>query len=191
MSEYAKAIGVLELVSADKKTTATNVGELREKNYANWKSFNDSQVAPLRIEQYIVYSALLNEQQDLYAKNTTLTDNQKVQLEMIERIVSDFHNKGYGSMRDYQTVDYKVKELRLYIQFVKYALTVACILILIMGLSMMGVFNPAMAGVVSAIISIVFISYVALAYSQIRNRRKYEWDKMYWKAPKGTRKGMT
>lgn len=162
--------------------------KLLKKNVDDWKEFNDNQVVPLRIEQYIMYATLLNEQQDLFAKNTTLTGNQKIQLELVERILSDFHNKGYGSMREFQSLDYNLHYKNLQISTVKYTTLLASIIFMMIGLSMIGVFNQQVTATVASILLLFYFIVLLLQFKQNQIRRKYDWNKMYWNTPVKTKK---
>jgi hypothetical protein len=156
---------------------------LRKQNVDEWKEFNDNQVVPLRIEQYVMYATLLNEQQDLYAKNTTLTENQKIQLDMVSRILSDFHNKGYGSMREFQSLDYNLHYKDLQISTIKYTTLLASIIFMMLGLTMIGTFNYNVTATVSTILVIIYFLILLLQFKQNQVRRKYDWNKIYWKSP--------
>jgi len=156
---------------------------LRKQNVDEWKEFNDNQVVPLRIEQYVMYATLLNEQQDLYAKNTTLTENQRIQLDMVSRILSDFHNKGYGSMREFQSLDYNLHYKDLQISTIKYTTLLASIIFMMLGLTMIGTFNYNVTATVSTILVIIYFLILLLQFKQNQVRRKYDWNKIYWKSP--------
>lgn len=164
---------------SDDETTFT----LRKQNVDEWKEFNDNQVVPLRIEQYVMYATLLNEQQDLFAKNTTLTENQTIQLDMVSRILSDFHNKGYGSMREFQSLDYNLHYKDLQISTIKYTTLLASIIFMMLGLTMIGTFNYNVTATVSTILVIIYFLILLLQFKQNQVRRKYDWNKIYWKSP--------
>lgn len=176
-------------VSSGNKTTYTDdslreIHNIKKKNVDEWKEFNDNQVVPLRIEQYIMYATLLNEQQDLYAKNTTLTDNQQIQLDMVNRILSDFHNKGYSSMREFQSIDYKLNMKELQFKIMKYTLLLASVIFIMLGLTMIGMFNQNITVLVASIMIIVYMLVLFMHFKQNQVRRKYDWNKLYWKSPK-------
>jgi hypothetical protein len=160
-------------------------------NVNDWKRFNDNQVVPLRIEQSIMYATLLNEQQDLNAKNINLTTNQTTQLNMVDRILSDFHNKGYGSMREFQSIDYKINLKNLYINIIKYTCLLASIVFLMIGLTMMSLFDQRITTIVASILGLIYFVIIFLHFKQNQVRRKYEWDKIYWKSPKDYKKEKT
>ena len=163
------------------KNTATD--ELLKQNVSDWKEFNDNQVVPLRIEQFIMYATLLNEQQDLLSKNQTITDNQKMQLDMVNRILSDFHNKGYGSMREFQSLDYNIHHKTLQINIIKYTTLLASIVFLMFGLTMIGIFNQNVTATVTSMLIITYILVIFMQFKQNQVRRKYDWNKIYWKSP--------
>ena len=157
--------------------------DLLRQNIRDWKEFNDNQVVPLRIEQFVMYATLLNEQQDLYAKNITLTDNQKIQLNMVNRILSDFHNKGYGSMREFQSLDYNIHYKTLQISIIKYTTLLASIVFLMFGLTMIGIFNQNVTATVTSMLIIIYLLVIFMQFKQNQLRRKYDWNKIYWKSP--------
>ena len=163
------------------KNTATD--ELLKQNVSDWKEFNDNQVVPLRIEQFIMYATLLNEQQDLLSKNQTITDNQKMQLDMVNRILSDFHNKGYGSMREFQSLDYNIRHKTLQINIIKYTTLLASIVFLMFGLTMIGIFNQNVTATVTSMLIITYMLVIFMQFKQNQVRRKYDWNKIYWKSP--------
>ena len=163
------------------KNTATD--ELLKQNVSDWKEFNDNQVVPLRIEQFIMYATLLNEQQDLLSKNQTITDNQKMQLDMVNRILSDFHNKGYGSMREFQSLDYNIHHKTLQINIIKYTTLLASIIFLMFGLTMIGIFNQNVTATVTSMLIITYMLVIFMQFKQNQVRRKYDWNKIYWKSP--------
>lgn len=157
--------------------------ELLKQNVSDWKEFNDNQVVPLRIEQFIMYATLLNEQQDLLSKNQTITDNQKMQLNMVNRILSDFHNKGYGSMREFQSLDYNIHHKTLQINIIKYTTLLASIIFLMFGLTMIGIFNQNVTATVTSMLIITYMLVIFMQFKQNQVRRKYDWNKIYWKSP--------
>ena len=174
---------LLDFSNQMKSTTVSETDNLREQNVRDWKEFNDNQVVPLRIEQFIMYATLLNEQQDLLSKNQTITDNQKMQLDMVNRILSDFHNKGYGSMREFQALDYNIHHKTLQINIIKYTTLLASIVFLMFGLTMIGIFNQNVTATVTSMLIITYMLVIFLQFKQNRVRRKYDWNKIYWKSP--------
>lgn len=180
-SEEIKTL--LDFSNQMKSTESETTDELREQNVREWKEFNDNQVVPLRIEQFIMYATLLNEQQDLLQKNQTITDNQKMQLNMVNRILSDFHNKGYGSMREFQSLDYNIHYKTLQINIIKYTTLLASIIFLMFGLTMIGIFNQNVTATVTSMLIIVYLLVIFMQFKQNQVRRKYDWNKIYWKSP--------
>lgn len=180
-SEEIKTL--LDFSNQMKGTESEATDELREQNVKDWKEFNDNQVVPLRIEQFIMYATLLNEQQDLLQKNQTITDNQKMQLNMVNRILSDFHNKGYGSMREFQSLDYNIHYKTLQINIIKYTTLLASIIFLMFGLTMIGIFNQNVTATVTSMLIIVYLLVIFMQFKQNQVRRKYDWNKIYWKSP--------
>lgn len=180
-SEEIKTL--LDFSNQMKSTESEATDELREQNVREWKEFNDNQVVPLRIEQFIMYATLLNEQQDLLQKNQTITDNQKMQLNMVNRILSDFHNKGYGSMREFQSLDYNIHYKTLQINIIKYTTLLASIIFLMFGLTMIGIFNQNVTATVTSMLIIVYLLVIFMQFKQNQVRRKYDWNKIYWKSP--------
>jgi hypothetical protein len=174
---------LLDFSNQMKGARESETADLREQNVREWKEFNDNQVVPLRIEQFIMYATLLNEQQDLLQKNQTITDNQKMQLNMVNRILSDFHNKGYGSMREFQSLDYNIHHKTLQINIIKYTTLLASIIFLMFGLTMIGIFNQNVTATVTSILIIVYLLVIFMQFKQNQLRRKYDWNKIYWKSP--------
>lgn len=168
---------------SDSATENDETFELRKNSVDEWKEFNDNQVVALRIEQFIMYATLLNEQQDLYAKNKTLTENQDIQLELVQRILSDFHNKGYGSMREFQSLDYNLHYKDLQISTIKYTVLLASIIFLMIGMTMIGLFNQTVTATASSILLMIYLLILILQFKQNQIRRKYDWNKIYWKSP--------
>jgi hypothetical protein len=179
-------VSTLSDVSASYKSAPdpdNEVLNIQKNKVEEWKMFNDNQVVPLRIEQYVMYATLLNEQQDLYAKNTTLTENQDIQVNMVNRILSDFHNKGYGSMREFQSLDYNLHYKELQISIIKYTTLLASVIFLMIGMTMMGLFNENVTISVTSILIVVYLLVIFMQYKQNQVRRKYDWNKLYWKSP--------
>jgi len=174
---------LLDFSNQMKGTTNEETDDLRAQNVRDWKEFNDNQVVPLRIEQFIMYATLLNEQQDLLEKNKTITDNQKIQLNMVNRILSDFHNKGYGSMREFQSLDYNIHYKTLQINIIKYTTLLASVVFLMFGLTMIGIFNQNVTATVTSILIIIYMLVIFMQFKQNQVRRKYDWNKIYWKSP--------
>ena len=144
----------------------------------------DNSKIPTRIETaYQVSLLLLAEQEDLRNKNETLTEYQQSQLDVIDRIISEFHNKGYSSMRTFQAFDYKLHEKEFQERFLKYSFLLVSFIFILVGLVMMydDYKNIAM------IFGILLISiYFILLYLNVRQnmmRYKYNWEKIYWKPP--------
>lgn len=174
---------LLDFSNYSKGVTNEATDELLKQNVSDWKEFNDNQVVPLRIEQFVMYATLLNEQQDLLSKNQTITDNQKIQLDMVNRILSDFHNKGYGSMREFQSLDYNIHHKTLQINIIKYTTLLASIVFLMFGLTMIGIFNQNVTATVTSMLIITYMLVIFMQFKQNQVRRKYDWNKIYWKSP--------
>lgn len=164
--------------------TSQDANRTRKTNMDDWKNFYDTQIIPIRLEQYIMHATLLNEQQNLYSRNTTLTENQSTQLGMVDRILSDFNNKGYGSMREFQTIDYKINHKKQHITYILYTTLVSTIIFIMVGLTMMGLFDINITITVGSVLIVIYLLIILLNFKQNQVRRKYNWNKTYWKSPK-------
>jgi hypothetical protein len=152
--------------------------------FKRWRAYMDNTVFPTRIESAVILGTLANEQTDLKNKNGMIVDTQKEQLDAIERVVSDFYNKGYTSFRSFQLNDYKINHKQFQMTQLKYILILFAISMTMLGLSLLNKMNQNSASVIIAIIVILYGIYLYLNIQQNRMRRKYEWAKMYYKGPK-------
>lgn len=155
-----------------------------ESSFNRWRQFMDNQLIPTRIEQITLVANLAAEQADLKNKNETLVKTQSDQLDVIDRVVNDFYNRGYSSLRSFQSTDYKLNEKEFQIRFLKYSLMLISFSSVLLGLSIMRYipFN-----MVASIITILMLIFMVALYLNIRHNRlrfKYEWDKLYYKGPK-------
>jgi len=174
-----------KLFSLAKKMNTESSEEIPEiKNAVDtWKNFFDSEYIPLRLEQSVLHGFLSNEQLDLTVKNEVLVDHQKAQLRVIDRIVSDFHNKGFSSMRNYQSIDYKINNIISNIGLIKYSSILLSIICMVVGFNANGVINASVGAAIGAVAVLIYIAIVILRYRQKLFRHKYDWNKMYWTAP--------
>ena len=155
-----------------------------ESSFDRWRQFIDNQLIPTRIEQSTLVANLAAEQADLKNKNETLVKIQSDQLSVIDRVVNDFYNRGYSSLRSFQSTDYKINEKDFQIQFLKYGFILSALSSILIGLSML---NYIPKSISSAIISVLFILYFIILIMKVRHNRlrlKYEWNKVYYKGPK-------
>ena len=151
--------------------------------FDRYRKFMDNDLIPSRIEASMNLSMLLAEQTDLRNKNKTLTEYQQSQLKVIDRIISDFHNKGYTSLRSFQSLDYKVNEKQFQARFLKYTFMLVSFIFILVGLSMM---NEGYKSIALLLGSSTIIIYFIILYLNIRQnmmRYKYDWEKLYWKQP--------
>ena len=150
---------------------------------AMWKKFYDVEFVPLRLEQSILQAFLSNEQFDLTKKNEVLVDHQKAQLRVIDRIVNDFYNKGFSSMRNYQSIDYKINNISSNISLLKYATILVSVICMLIGVTATGRMSSSIGTTIGVISTLIYITIVLLVYRQKLHRNKYDWHKMYWSSP--------
>ena len=159
-----------------------------ESNYAEafnkWRKYLDNTVLPFRIHSSIMVGNLATEQSDLKNKNNTLVNVQKEQLKVVDRVVSDFYNKGFSSFRSFQRKDYKINHKEFQIRQLKYSFIIFAISMILLGLSIIGKMSITVASTIIAILVVLYSIFFYLKVQQNRMRRKYEWGKMYYKGPK-------
>lgn len=164
------------------------VNNISESSYAEafnkWRKYLDNTVLPFRVHSSIMVGNLATEQSDLENKNKTLVNVQKEQLKVVDRVVSDFYNKGFSSFRSFQRKDYKINHKEFQIRHLKYSFIIFAISMILLGLSLMGKMNIAISSTIIAILIILYSIFFYLKIQQNRMRRKYEWGKMYYKGPK-------
>lgn len=154
------------------------------RNLERFRNFMDFYLVPSRIENAVNLAYLISEQADLRNKNKTLTEYQKAQLKVIDRIISDFHNKGYTSLRSVQSLDYRVNEKKFQARFVRYTFMLVSVIGILGGITLL---NPSFRLIAQIIGILLIIIYTILLYLNIRQnmlRYKYDWEKLYWKSPK-------
>ena len=143
----------------------------------------DLVVVPMRIESGVLVANLAAEQYDLTKKNNAIVSIQSDQLSVIDRVVDDFYNKGYTSLRDFQSKDYNIKKYEFYILHLKYFIYVLSFISVILGLFLYSLIPQPMAII---IINFALFSFFALFYIRYRYnkyRLRYEWDKVYFERP--------
>lgn len=152
--------------------------------FDTYRKYVDNTIIPFRIHGAVMVGNLSTEQSDLQNKNESLVKVQREQLKVIDRVVSDFYNKGFSSYRSFQRNDYKINHKDFQIRHLKYSFIIFAISMILLGLSLMGRMNIAVSSSIIAILVILYSIFFYLKVQQNRMRRKYEWDKMYYKGPK-------
>jgi hypothetical protein len=164
------------------------VNDNSESSYAEafdrYRSYFDNTVMPFRVHGAVMVGNLSTEQSELANKNQTLVNVQRDQLRVIDRVVSDFYNKGFSSFRSFQRKDFKINHKEFQIRHLKYSFMIFAMSMILLGLSLMGKMNITVASSIIAMLVISYSIFFYLKVQQNRMRRKYEWDKMYYKGPK-------
>jgi hypothetical protein len=150
----------------------------------NWLEFIGNNIIPSRIEQSVINSNLATDQADLSNKNSSIVNLQREQMSVIDRVITDFYNKGYTSLRNFQSTDYKLQNKEFQLEYIKYAFICIAFNSIIIGVSLLGYLNITIALVVAFVIGFIYLMMLFLEIRQNRSRMKYEWDKMYFKGPK-------
>jgi hypothetical protein len=151
-----------------------------------WKKFYDTEYIPLRLEQSILYAFLTNEQYDLHKKNEVIVDHQSAQLKVIDRIVNDFYNKSFSSLRNYQSIDYKINQMNSNIHSMKYTFMLIALLSMLIGATAMGKVKEQFSGIIAITLIIAFCLLQLMKYRQSLYRNKYDWHKIYWSSPESS-----
>ena len=157
-------------------------------SFDRFRKFMDNDLIPARIESAMNLGLLMSEQTDLRNKNKTLTEYQHAQLKVIDRIISDFHNKGYTSLRSFQSLDYKVNEKKFQLRFIKYTFMLVSFLFILVGLAMMYEGYKTVAVMLGSTLIIIYFIILYLNIRQNMLRYKYDWEKIYWKPPTYSKK---
>lgn len=157
-------------------------------NWDKFRKFMDNEMIPLRIEQSLITGNLYAEQIDLNNKNKTLTKHQKAQLDVIDRIIGDFNNKTYSSLRNFQSLDYKINEKKFQARFLKYSFILVSFIFILVGLGMMDLIPKEIIVGVSVIFILLYFTVLYLNIKQNMHRYKYDWEKIYWKPPEYKKK---
>lgn len=150
----------------------------------NWLEFIGNNIIPLRIEQSVINSNLTTDQADLANKNSSIVNLQKEQMSVIDRVITDFYNKGYTSLRNFQSTDYKLQHKEFQLKYIKYAFICIAFNSVLLGFSLLGLMDMTVALVVAFVLGCYYLIMLFLEVGQNRTRMKYEWDKMYFKGPK-------
>lgn len=110
--------------------------------------------------------------------------------EIVKGILHDYNNMNYVNMRKYQITDYKLKETRNNLHFLKYGFLIISIIGLLAGLNLRG-YDQSLGNNVftipkdmliggTVIIGISYFTVFLLHRKQNMIRKKYNWDKLYW-----------
>lgn len=166
------------------QSTSSKDYDFHKGSLAKFKKFYDNELLPLRLEQATLYANLQSDQADLTIKNDTLVKHQKAQLKVIDRIVSDFYNKGFVSMREYQSIDYNINKKKLMMQIINLTFALVSFVAIVTGFHMNGTIRQNMASGLVSVAVIGYIVFLLMHYRQNLYRNKYDWNKMYWDAPK-------
>lgn len=148
--------------------------------FDRYRTYIDNTVMPFRVHGAVMIGNLSTEQSELYNKNITLNKVQKEQLNVIDRVVSDFYNKGFSSFRSFQRKDYKINHKEFQIRHLSYSFIIFSMSMILLGLSLMGKMNISVSSFIIALLVISYSIFFYLKVQQNRMRRKYEWDKMYY-----------
>jgi hypothetical protein len=146
--------------------------------------FIGNEIIPLRIQQSVINSNLTSDQADLATKNSSIVKLQKEQMSVIDRVITDFYNKGFTSLRNFQSIDYKLQNKEFQLKYIKYAFISIAFNSIIIGISLLGYFDITIALVIAFVTGFIYLMMLLLEIRQNRSRMKYEWDKMYFKGPK-------
>lgn len=183
MSDLEEIIKKLTEIKEDIAGTTNSPKPNLVYSFDRFRKFMDNDLIPARIEAAMNLGLLMAEQTDLRNKNKTLTEYQSAQLKVIDRIISDFHNKGYTSLRSFQSLDYKVNEKKFQLRFIKYTFMLVSFLFILVGLAMMNEGYKTIAVMIGSTLIIIYFIILYLNIRQNMLRYKYDWEKIYWKPP--------
>jgi hypothetical protein len=147
--------------------------------FRRWRKFYDATMIPLRLEQCVMYANLVNEQNDLNNKNNVLVKTQKEQLDVIDRVIQDYTNKGFTSYKSFQSTDYKMNQKAFQLTYIRIAIMLLSFYSILVGLAILEQISIDTVIYIGTFTSILYIiiMYINMRYN---NRRFfYEWDKIY------------
>jgi uncharacterized membrane protein YjjP (DUF1212 family) len=166
------------------RLTATNIDD----SLQTWTQYLGQDILARRIEQNLITANLINEQVDLTSKNESIVNQQREQIKVVDRILDEYYNKGYSSLKNFESMEYKLNRLQFRASALKYAFVVLFVNMFVYSLTLLRWISPYASSITFVATTLVYCILFLVKYQVNRYRSKYNWDKMYFGAPeKNTR----
>lgn len=157
--------------------------ETLNKSLEKWLQYIGQDIMPRRIEQNVISSNLINEQIDLTSKNDSIDKLQRDQIRVIDRVLTDYYNKGFSSLRHFESSEYKLNKLQFNATAIKYAYFVMFLNMFVYSLTLMGIVPSNISSMVTLFTVLMYIFIFLVKYKSNMSRSKYNWDKFYFGSP--------
>ena len=157
--------------------------ETLNKSLDKWLQYIGQDIMPRRIEQNVISSNLINEQVDLTSKNDSIDKLQRDQIRVIDRVLTDYYNKGFSSLRHFESSEYKLNKLQFNSTAIKYAYIFLFVNVFIYSLTLLGLFETYVSSIITVISVILYLFVYLIRYKSNQNRSKYNWNKLYFGSP--------
>lgn len=161
--------------------------EKLSKSLEKWLQYIGQDIMPRRIEQNVISSNLINEQIDLTSKNNSIDKLQRDQIKVIERVLTDYYNKGFSSLRNFESTEYKLHHLNFNATAIQYAFMVLFLNMFIYSLMLLGIVTRSVFVMVFWFTVLIYISVYMIQWKSNMHRSKYNWNKWYFGSPEKQR----
>jgi hypothetical protein len=124
---------------------------------------------------------------DIHEVHAKLTGKEsEKQLETIQALTTDYYRANYLNMRNFQLTDYKINSIKNNTNFIKWGFFVVSVIGIFSGLHVRGdkssfpISGSFLICISSTLICLYLIIFL-LHKKQSMIRKRYDWDKMYWR----------
>ena len=124
---------------------------------------------------------------DIHEVHAKLTGKEsEKQLETIQALTTDYYRANYLNMRNFQLTDYKINSIKNNTNFIKWGFFVVSVIGIFGGLHVRGdkssfpISGSFLICISSTLICLYLIIFL-LHKKQSMIRKRYDWDKMYWR----------
>ena len=108
------------------------------------------------------------------------------QLETIQALTTDYYRANYLNMRNFQLTDYKINSIKNNTNFIKWGFFVVSVIGIFSGLHVRGdkssfPISGSFLICISFTLICLYLTIFLLHKKQSMIRKRYDWDKMYWR----------
>jgi hypothetical protein len=124
---------------------------------------------------------------DIHEVHAKLTGKEsEKQLETIQALTTDYYRANYLNMRNFQLTDYKINSIKNNTNFIKWGFFVVSVIGIFSGLHVRGdkssfPISGSFLICISFTLICLYLTIFLLHKKQSMIRKRYDWDKMYWR----------
>jgi hypothetical protein len=124
---------------------------------------------------------------DIHEVHAKLTGKEsEKQLETIQALTTDYYRANYLNMRNFQLTDYKINSIKNNTNFIKWGFFVVSVIGIFSGMHVRGdkssfPISGSFLICISFTLICLYLTIFLLHKKQSMIRKRYDWDKMYWR----------